>query len=286
MHRVAVSAFWLMLCAAAPEASAPQTKLFANQFYIRNLDADGIPVIGSAKAPEQALTVARNILTGMLAARPDIRRELIREGLRVAVMAPDEQTLDIPEQQDWKKPAPDDPRLTRCERKHYEERIGRLTDREYWNWRARGMGGLLTTAAAENLLGLADDRYHGQNNFVHELAHGILRAAERADPALHARVRAAYASAMTKGLWAGEYASTNFEEYWAVGTQFWFNDARIASFGDVRVLSDEDLRAYDPALYAMLGEVYRGHKLEGDVFWMHPDRVPPGPLPRYTAEVC
>jgi hypothetical protein len=264
----------------------PAARANADPFYVQQLDAGGIPILASAKPPEQALVVARSIIDGMLAIRPDIRRELIREGFRVAVMAPDEQTLDIPEQRGWKKPARDDPRLTRCERKHYDERIGSWTDRQYWNWRARGMGGLLTTAAAENLLGLSGDRYHGQNNFVHEFAHGILRAAETADPALHARVKAAYASAMARDLWAGEYASTTFEEYWAVGTQFWFNTARVATFGDARVLSDEDLRAYDPGLHVVLGEVYRGHRLEGDVFWMHPDRVPAGPMPRYTAEVC
>ena len=279
-----------LLALSVGQSASVQTEtpaaLYADQFYFQRLDADGIPVLGSAKAPKQALSVARDIINGMLTARPDVRRVLVREGFRVAVMAPDEQTLDIPEQRGWKKPTRDDPRLTRCERKHYDQRIGSWTDRQYWNWRARGMGGLLTTAAAENLLGLPGDRYRGQNTFVHEFAHGILRAAERADPALHGRVKAAYASAMAKGLWAGEYASTTFEEYWAVGTQYWFNTARVAIFGDVRVLSDEDLRAYDPALHAVLGEVYRGHRLQGDVFWMHPDRVPPGPLPRYTAEVC
>lgn len=278
----------LVLTAEASPADSgpPPASLRVDPFYVRYLDANGIPVLGSARVPEQALAAARSIVIGMLAGRPDIARELQREGFRVAVMAPDEQTLDIPEQRGWKKPGRDDPRLTRCERKHYDERIGRLSDRAYWNWRARGMGGLLTTAAAENLLGLPGDRYHGQNNFVHEFAHGILRAAEKADPALHARVKAAYALAMAAGKWAREYASTTFEEYWAIGTQYWFNTARIATFGDVRVLSDEDVRAYDPGLYAVLAEVYRGHRLDGDVFWMHPDRVPPGPLPTFTAEVC
>ena len=280
------SALIIVLALASAPVQAPPVALGADAFYAQYVDADGIPVLASSRVPAEALTRARDIVRNMLAHRPDIARELVREGFRVAVMAPDEQTLDLPEQRHWTKPARDDPRLTRCERKHYDQRIGRLTDREYWNWRARGMGGLLTSAATENLMALPDDRYHGQNTFVHEFAHGILRAAERADPALHARVKAAYASAMARGLWAGEYASTTFEEYWAVGTQFWFNTARIATFGDVRVLSDEDLRAYDPGLHAVLGEVYREHRLEGDAFWMHPDRVPPGPLPAFTAEVC
>jgi hypothetical protein len=267
-------------------ATALPAALRTDPFYTQFLDADGIPILSSARTPPEALARARAIVQGMLEKRPDIRRALIRLGERVVVMAPEEGTLDIPEQRHWKKPTRDDPRLTVCERKHYDVRIGRLSDRDYWNARARGMGGVLTSAAAENLLALPGDRYHGQNVFVHEFAHMILRAARIADPALHARVRAAYDAAMAKGLWAGEYASTTYEEYWAVGTQYWFETGRIAVFDQVRVLSPDDLRAYDPALHAVLAEVYRGHRLDGDAFWRHPARVPAGPLPKFTAEVC
>lgn len=269
-----------------PPVTAPPPRYATDPFYARYVDAGGIPILSSTRTPDRALLLAREIILSMLAGRPDIAAELRRQGLRVAIMAPEESTLDIPEQRGWKKPAATDPRLTFCERKHYQARIGRLTDRQYWDARARGMGGLLTTAGAENLLAGPGDRYHGQNNFVHEFSHAILRAAQVVDPALHGRVEAAYAAAMARGLWKGEYASTNAEEYWAVGTQFWFNTGRLAAFGDVRVLSDEDLRAYDPDLHAVLAEVYRGHQAAGDLFHRHPDRVPPGPLPRYTAEVC
>src|SRR3546814_7564423 len=54
------------------------------------------------------------------------------------VCSSDLRTTDVPEQRDWKKPAIGDPRLTLCERKYYAERIGRLSDSEYWNKRARG----------------------------------------------------------------------------------------------------------------------------------------------------
>lgn len=286
MFVVLVLTAWSAPAAQRPPVTAPPARYATDPFYARYVDAGGIPILSSTRTPDRALLLAREIVVSMLAGRPDIAAELRRQGARVAIMAADEETLDIPEQRGWRKPAPDDARLTRCERKHYAQRIGRLTDREYWNARARGMGGVLTTAAAENLLAGPGDLYHGGNNLVHEFSHAILRAAARTDPAFHARVRAAYDAAIAKRLWAGEYASTTFEEYWAVGTQFWFNTARIATFGDTRVLSDADLLAYDPGLHAVLAEVYRGHHAAGDLFHNHPDRVPPGPLPRYTAEVC
>lgn len=266
-----------------PQSAAPQP----DPFYTKHLDAAGIPVVASARAPDEALTTARDIVAEMLAPRPDLAAWLVANHYRVAVMAPDETTTDLPEQRGWIRPAKDDPRLTRCERIHYDERIGRLTDRQYWNARARGMAGPLTSAAAENLLAGPHDRYHGENIFVHEFAHDVLAAVRAVDPRLFARIQTAYAGTLKAGRWQGEYASTTVDEYWAVGTQFWFNSGRIATFDTVRVLSDADLARYDPALAAVLHAAYgERHHLAADRFWMHPDRVPPGPLPKFTAEIC
>ena len=123
--------------------------------------------------------------------------------------------------------------------------------------------------------------------FVHEFAHDILAAVRGVDPALAASIDRAYAASLKAGRWRGEYASTTVDEYWAVGTQFWFNSGRIATFDTVHVLSDDDLARYDPRLAATLRAVYGDrHHLAADRFWMSPDRVPPGPLPKFTAEVC
>ena len=280
----------LLAAAAVPPGVAPTPPpavLHADPFYAKYLDAAGLPVLGSARAPDAALMAARDIVTGMLAHRPDLARVLVAQGYRIAVMAPDETTTDLPEQRGWTKPAADDPRLTRCERKLYPERIGRLTDRQYWDARARGMAGPLTSAAAENLLAGPGDRYHGENIFVHEFAHDVLAAIRTADPALAARVERAYAAALKRGRWKDEYASTTVDEYWAVGSQFWFDSGRIVAFDRVHILSDADLVRYDPALAAVLRAAYGDtHRLLADRFWMSPDRVPPGPLPKFTAEVC
>ena len=41
------------------------------------------------------------------------------------------------------------------------------------------------------------------------------------------------------------------------------------------------------SLYAVLGRAYgTRHRLTGDPFYESPARVPPGPIPRNTAEVC
>lgn len=283
-----IAAATLGACAGKPApVGPPPAALGLDSFYVKSVDADGIPVSSSQAVPDEALQVARRMMVAMLARRPDLARQLVRAGQRVMVMGVDELTTDVPEQRDWKKPAIDDPRLTRCERKLYDVRIGRLTDREYWGRRARGMGGLLTSAATENLLAIPGTKYYGETILVHEFSHAILYAVEAVDPALYAQVEKAYAAAKDAGLWTGEYGATTVQEYWAEGTQFWFNSNKLAMVDGVRILSDADLRRHDPALAAVLRAVYgERHRLPGDPFYKHPARVPPGPIPKSTAEVC
>ena len=286
-----LACFALPGCSAAasapPVVGPPPAALGLDPFYAKYLDAEGIPIASSAKVPDQALIVADEIVTGLLHHRPDLARALVAMHQRVAVMAPDEGTVDLPEQREWKKPERSDVRLTFCEQKHYDERIGAMTDRDYWNSRARGMAGLLTSGATEDLLGLRSSRYYGETIFLHEFSHQVLAAIRAADVPLYARVEAAYQSALATGKWKGEYIVVNVDEYWAEGTQFWFNSNRVAVMDGRRVLSDRDLKGYDPALYAVLGAAYgERHHIAGDPFYNSPARVPPGPLPTNTAEVC
>jgi hypothetical protein len=85
--------------------------------------------------------VARDIAIHMLAKRPDLREAMASHNYRVSVMAQSESTTDLPEQRNWKKPGPDDPRLTVGERKNYANGIAKMTDKEYWDRRARAWAG-------------------------------------------------------------------------------------------------------------------------------------------------
>ncbi|HEY0314613.1 MAG TPA: glycoside hydrolase [Allosphingosinicella sp.] len=269
----------LAACAAArgvPSRSASDraapAALGLDPFYARYVDAGGIPVIGSSRVPPEALAKARAIVLAMLAKRRDIRARIVRQGVRVAILAPDDAITDLPEHRDWKKPARYDPRLTTCELKNYAL-IEAATDRDYWNRRSRGSGGVLTAAGAENLLALPGDRYAGENILVHEFAHAILTAIEEADPKLYAEVERAYAHAVAAGKWKGDYAAVTVQEYWAEGTQYWFNDNRLARLDDAEIVSDGDLKRYDPQLWAALAKVYRGHRIAADPWYLHPARL-------------
>ena len=138
MRSLATLGLAVLLASCATTAGSPPERLGAAPFYAKHLAAAGIPILSSQRVPDAALFAARDIMRGMLAHRPDLAAWLAANDYRVALIARDEGLLDLPENAHWTKPARGDPRLTRCERKHYDERIGAKTDREYWDERARG----------------------------------------------------------------------------------------------------------------------------------------------------
>ena len=85
----------------------------------------------------------------------------------------------------------------------------------------------------------------------------------------------------------GRIAAVSIDEYWAEGTQFWFNSNQVATFGGRVVLSDTDLKRYDPALYRVLGAAYGDvHRIAADVFYKVSGARAAGAATEFTAEVC
>ena len=253
----------------------PPAELGLDPFYTKYADAFGIPIVASDQTEDAALLVARDIVNYMLAKRPDVRADLTARGSRVMIMAYEEQQTDLPEYRTMRKPAKDDPRLTPRERERYDQPggIGSRTDQEYWNQRARGMGGVRTSCAEENLLGRPETgRYYGEHICVHEFSHGIMSALRRVDAALMKELEAAYANAKATGLFKGHYAENTIAEYWAEGTQWWFwsnyawTDTTRNPPDGVRVFSPDELELYDPALFAVLEKVYIGHRIPADIY--------------------
>lgn len=249
--------------------TAPPSTLSVDTFYKKYADAFGIPIVSSEKVPDDALLVARDIVNYMLVKRPDVRAALIKRGARVLVMAQTEMETDLPERRNWKKPSKDDPRLTPGERENYDKPggIASMSDREYWNRRARGMGGTVTSCAEENLLGYPGTRYYGENILVHEFSHNIMGALRTADTALYKEIGKAYEAAKAKGMYKGQYAINTVAEYWAEGTQWWFWSNFEFYDGNTRVQTPEDLKNYDPALYRILEQVYLDHHNPADVYY-------------------
>jgi hypothetical protein len=167
--------------------AAPPPELGLNPFYKKYADAFGIPIVSSERVPDAALLMARDIVNDMLLGRPDIRRVMVERHSRVLIMAESEGEMDLPERSSWTKPSKEDPRLTPRERGNYDapNGIGAMTAARYWNNRARGMGGNITSAAEENLMGYPGTKYFGEHILVHEFSHNIMGALRTADPGLY-----------------------------------------------------------------------------------------------------
>jgi hypothetical protein len=270
--------------ASAPRASVSAPPAGTDPFYAKAVSAKGIPVIGSARVPDAALVRAAEIVTAMLARRPDLRAEMVRLGVRVGVIAEGEGIADLPEHRHWTKPKRDDRRLTQCELKYFEA-IEAQSDRDYWNARSRGTGGRFTTVGAENLLAVPGSRYFGENILIHEFSHTVLDAIRSVDAKLYREVEAAYAAALKAGRWKGDYAAVTMTEYWAEGAQYWFNTNMLARLDEGTVLSDGDLKRYDPKLAAALQKAFgKRNRIAADPFFEHSARlnVPMG----YKSAVC
>ena len=212
-------------------------------FYQKYVSAGGLPVVGSGKVTDYALLEAAWIVGQMLTNRPDILRAMASNHTRLAVMAYNEFTTDIPEH-------------------------SRLQTRIFWDRRARGLGATPRAPAVscgeENLLGYPRDPYSTENICVHEFGHAIHEMGMTAvDPTFDRRLRQAHRNATNQNLWKGTYAFTNPHEYWAEGVQSWFDNNRENDALHNHVNTRAELREYDTGLAGLCQEVF------GDIPWRY-----------------
>lgn len=233
-----------------PRALRESLKL--DPFYKKHLSARGLPVLSSEKVSDAGLIEAAYLINQMLADREDIRQALIKNRVRFVVMAPTEMTTDVPEQR-------------------------HMTPKDYWDKRARGLGGRVTSCGEENLLNLRGDRYRNENILIHEFSHAIHNLGLRTvDPTFDGRLKAAYARAMEKELWKKTYAATNAGEYWAEAVQSYFDCNAPPGGVHNDVNTREKLAKYDPELFALIDEVFKQSTFR---YVRYDKRNPPAPKP-------
>ena len=216
-------------------------------FYEQWIDVEGLPVVASAKVNPYAVKEAAYLVRQMIGHRQDVLQALAENNVRFAVMAYNELTTQIPEHSD-------------------------LQPDFYWDRRARGLGSTPARPAVscgeENLLNYQGDPYSTENILVHEFAHAIHQMGlKTVDPSFDDRLKATFEAAVEKGLWKNTYAITNRSEYWAEGTQSWFDTNRANDDQHNHVDTRDKLKEYDPALAALLTEVF------GDTDWRYTQAV-------------
>jgi dienelactone hydrolase len=227
----------------APAVTAPPESFFekvrerdrdaARKFYKKYLDIKGMPVAASAAVADEALQRTYDLVTHMLAGRPDILEAMVKHGTRLIIIGKDQVYTDMPEYRNAGNAA-------------------------YLNERVRGTGGLgVTSFGEENLLNLAGDRYDDESIAVHEFCHTIDAALRRIDPRWRQRLGETYRAALDKGLWKNAYAASNQAEYWAEICQSYFDCNRVNNWNHNAVGTREQLKQYDPMGYALVRETFQ-----------------------------
>lgn len=213
-------------------------------FYKKYIETEGLYVTSSERVSDEALLKACDIISLMLAKRPDVKAHMVKKGCHVMIIGKDEETCDLPEFS----------HICNC-----EDSI------KYWNWRARGFGGapedeFSSSCGEENLLALPQDKYVGENILIHEFAHLIHTVGIAGiEPGFNERLEDLRQNAIKKGLWDKTYAVSNKEEYFAECVQSFFNCNRYAEPANGVhnwVNRRTKLKAYDPDMYRLLQEYF------------------------------
>lgn len=204
-------------------------------FYAQAVMLRGFPIVGSTNVSAPAMREAAWIVRHMLGSRDDLLDAMASNHVRLAVMAWNEFTTDVPEH-------------------------AHLQPKVYWDRRARGLGATPSAPAVscgeENLLGHPGDPYSTENILIHEFAHAIHETGlNTVDPTFDRRLQDAFHSATNRGLWKGTYAAVNRQEYWAEAVQSWFDNNRENDALHNHVNTRDELRAYDPGVAALCLEI-------------------------------
>lgn len=204
----------------------------AREFYAKHLEVGGLPVVASAEVDDQALLRTREMVSRMLAGRPDVFEAMKRDKMYLIIIGRDQLYTDMPEYRNARNP-------------------------DYLNERVRGTGGRPTSFGEEDILSLPLDRYDDESIALHEFCHTIDGALRSIEPNWRERRDAAYANARSKGLFERQYAGSNAGEYWAEICQSYFDCNRVNNWNHGPIGTREQLKAYDPVGYELVRSIFR-----------------------------
>jgi len=215
---------------AAGEQVAQELAIY-RKFYKKYIDVKGLPVAAHADVSDLALQRTYDIVTHMLAGRPDVLQAMVSNRTYLIIIGKNQVYTDMPEYRNSPNP-------------------------EFLNERVRGTGGNPTSFGEENLLCLAIDRYDDESIGVHEFCHTIDGTLRSIDPAWSQRLDSVYRHATDNGLWKYAYAASNPGEYWAETCQSYFDCGRANNWNHGPVSRREQLRVYDPMCYELCRSVF------------------------------
>ena len=201
---------------------------------------NGIQFVRSTSVSDAAMKRAQYVIKTMISNAPEIRARMAAARFKVEIIGRDQVISDLSD---------------------YASLRGKKTfDGRTFDNGTRGVGEKTRCSVGEeNLLCLRNQRYWEEDILVHEFAHSIM---SNMNADLLGALESAYRNTVRKGLYpASIYMTANSEEYWAEGTQAWF-DATIRRDVNGGSNTRASLKAHDPELAAVLERVYGQGQLQ------------------------
>ena len=195
-----------------------ELKAWQEEYYDRYVDAEGIAIVGNSGVSDADYIRAGHIVLVMTSKRPEVRELLsVENGFYMVLFGSGDTT-------GWFYPP---------EVRHQTIRTGRVP-----------LPGCSQDSRGGFCFGILRDGV-----FAHEFAHAIHSSILRSlNPSFDDQLAQAYQAALASGAWAGFYAETNANEYWAEGAVVWFYDV-----GPDRQFETYDaLAEHDPLLFNLL----------------------------------
>ena len=241
---------------------APPAKFKIDPWYTKFTWAREFTVVGRG-ASDEALLRANQTIRRIFAYRHDILKALIADGVKLAVLGPNETVGDLPEYR----------KLT--EKKSIDPTLRFLTYRPEMK---------LLVVDQENVLGSGDGPYAKEDPVILVFADALYRVAgmrpviadyrgnqqyelrvKRLDLGFDQRIGALFEKATAAKKWQGTSSIANKFSYWNGGVLAYFNgNAKRSAPKDSQnpIATREALKTYDPDLYALVNETmaYEGHE--------------------------
>jgi hypothetical protein len=199
--------------------------------YTQVREAAGVAIVGNAGVDSEAFDVAVETLERMFAAN-DLATPLAERGAYVVIAESGQGILELPEFGCLEEELGED----------FFTHVCGIADRADYP---------VATVNEDDLLGRSRGPCSGLNILYHEVGHLVQNWSISPDD--HFGIRSLYQASMSAGRYEGEYASSNYHEYFAEGTQAYFDHTDLQGRRD-----REWLRGYDPELFALLERVFGG----------------------------
>jgi hypothetical protein len=251
-----VKAIALVLLLLGSTAAADAPKIISIQppefgFFSKQVIYEGIPIKAHEDVDDVALREAHRRIARMLKNLPIVVENLVAAGAEVQIIGKDQLTSDLPSQRHWKgKPY-----------ESYGKQFASIDER------TRGLGDLAASCGEENLLKLPSDPFKEHRDIcTHEFAHTMLNYGLSAN--VREMVQEQFKKSMKKDLWKTAYASTNFNEFFAELSMWYFGSR--GDYGKIKPAPEEGqdwFRRYDPDAFDLLKKIYSGQVKVERIFW-------------------